>query len=199
MLDQNTDRMWYVIGAVLIGAAIIFGMNTLMPNAFASVSDSFSLFNDKAMEVVSEIEPNVRVREYKLVNGSFDDGWNGWNINSISKLVDVDGRSAVHIQPDFINASRIGGGGIWQGNILKENGSVRVTFDAKGISDNAKAYMGFLNIPQGARGVEFTNTWRTYSFEVKDIDISENRFNRFHIYANSTEFYIDNIRIEVLD
>src|SRR5699024_2793907 len=41
MLDQNTDRMWYVIGAVLIGAAIIFGVNTLMPNAFASVGDMF--------------------------------------------------------------------------------------------------------------------------------------------------------------
>lgn len=41
MLDRNTDRMWYVIGAVLIGAAIIFGMNTLMPNAFASVSGLF--------------------------------------------------------------------------------------------------------------------------------------------------------------
>ena len=29
MLDQNTDRMWYVIGAVLIGAAIIFAANAL--------------------------------------------------------------------------------------------------------------------------------------------------------------------------
>src|SRR5699024_3230746 len=42
MLDQNTDRMWYVIGAVLIGAAIIFGMNTLMPNTFASVGSMMS-------------------------------------------------------------------------------------------------------------------------------------------------------------
>ena len=53
MLDQNTDRMWYVIGAVLIGAAIIFGMNTLMPEAFASVGDNFSsvvtLVDDKIM------------------------------------------------------------------------------------------------------------------------------------------------------
>ena len=40
MLDQNTDRMWYVIGAVLIGAAIIFGMSTLMPEAFAGVNDN---------------------------------------------------------------------------------------------------------------------------------------------------------------
>lgn len=41
MLDQNTDRMWYVIGAVLIGAAIIFGMNTFMPETFASVGGMF--------------------------------------------------------------------------------------------------------------------------------------------------------------
>lgn len=27
MLDQNTDRMWYVIGAVVIGAGIIFLAN----------------------------------------------------------------------------------------------------------------------------------------------------------------------------
>lgn len=46
MLDQNTDRMWYVIGAVLIGAAIIFGMNTLMPNTFASVGESFTQVMD---------------------------------------------------------------------------------------------------------------------------------------------------------
>ena len=36
MLDQNVDRMWYVIGA-----AIIFGMNTLAPNVMASVEDMF--------------------------------------------------------------------------------------------------------------------------------------------------------------
>jgi len=47
MLDQNTDRMWYVIGAVLIGAAIILGMNTLLPNAFASVSHNFTSLLDE--------------------------------------------------------------------------------------------------------------------------------------------------------
>ena len=40
MLDQNTDRMWFVIGALVIGAGIILGMNTLIPEAFASVGDS---------------------------------------------------------------------------------------------------------------------------------------------------------------
>ncbi len=37
MLDQNTDRMWYVIGAIVIGAAIIAAAlflfdNTIMTN-----------------------------------------------------------------------------------------------------------------------------------------------------------------------
>lgn len=41
MLDQNTDRMWYVIGAVLIGAALILGANTLFPGLMSSVSTSF--------------------------------------------------------------------------------------------------------------------------------------------------------------
>lgn len=41
MLDQNTDRLWYVIGAVLVGAALILSANTFFPTAFASVGSSF--------------------------------------------------------------------------------------------------------------------------------------------------------------
>ena len=54
MLDQNTDRMWYVIGAVLIGAAIIFGMNTLMPEAFASVGELF-------MDLSDDVSMNIQI------------------------------------------------------------------------------------------------------------------------------------------
>ena len=69
MLDQNTDRMWYVIGAVLIGAAIIFGMNTLMPNAFASISDNF-----KQTMTQSEINVDQLVgRQNLLVNSYLDE------------------------------------------------------------------------------------------------------------------------------
>ena len=60
MLDQNTDRMWYVIGAVLIGAAIIFGMNTLMPNAFASVSESFEVLMDST---TTQTLPRINMSE----------------------------------------------------------------------------------------------------------------------------------------
>ena len=52
MLDQNTDRMWYVIGAVLIGAAIIFGASTMFPSAFASVGSNVA-------SVISTIEYNI--------------------------------------------------------------------------------------------------------------------------------------------
>ena len=41
MLDQNTDRMWYVIGALVVGAGIILLANKTMPDVFASVSKSF--------------------------------------------------------------------------------------------------------------------------------------------------------------
>ncbi len=42
MLDQNTDRMWYVIGAIVIGAAIIaMGLN-IYSDSFNSVEDNFA-------------------------------------------------------------------------------------------------------------------------------------------------------------
>ena len=57
MLDQNTDRMWYVIGAVLIGAAIIFAGSMLFPSAFASVGGMFETVTDK----VGDVEFNKRL------------------------------------------------------------------------------------------------------------------------------------------
>ena len=70
MLDQNTDRMWYVIGAVLFGAAIIFGMNTLMPNAFASVGDMFESVTNSTSSLVDDlaIDRNMIDIENVVVN-----------------------------------------------------------------------------------------------------------------------------------
>lgn len=41
MLDQNTDRMWFVIGALVVGAGIILLANNIMPEVFANVTKSF--------------------------------------------------------------------------------------------------------------------------------------------------------------
>lgn len=55
MLDQNTDRMWYVIGALVVGAGIILLANGTLPSLFASVTNSFDEASDNALSVVDEI------------------------------------------------------------------------------------------------------------------------------------------------
>lgn len=55
MLDQNTDRMWYVIGAVIIGAAIILILNGTAPKLFASVADTFKAKTEDVTNVVDDI------------------------------------------------------------------------------------------------------------------------------------------------
>lgn len=50
MLDQNTDRMWFVIGAVLIGAGLIAAANILFPELFATMADSFRGMLTRATE-----------------------------------------------------------------------------------------------------------------------------------------------------
>lgn len=54
MLDQNTDRMWYVIGAVIVGAGIILLANKVMPELFASVGESMTGALDKDTIQVTE-------------------------------------------------------------------------------------------------------------------------------------------------
>ena len=49
MLDQTPDRMWYMIGAILLGAAIIGTMLFFMPEAFASVGGMFDDFIGKVV------------------------------------------------------------------------------------------------------------------------------------------------------
>ena len=41
MLDQNTDRMWFVIGALVVGAGIILLANKMLPNMFSEVVHAF--------------------------------------------------------------------------------------------------------------------------------------------------------------
>lgn len=53
MLDQNTDRLWYVIGAVLIGAAIILMLNGTVPDLFAQVA---GIYEEKTEEAMSGAE-----------------------------------------------------------------------------------------------------------------------------------------------
>lgn len=41
MLDQNTDRSWWMIGAVIVGSALIYLAKKLFPDVFQQVIDYF--------------------------------------------------------------------------------------------------------------------------------------------------------------
>ena len=41
MLDQNTDRSWWMIGAVVVGAALVGLAKLYFPEVFESVIDFF--------------------------------------------------------------------------------------------------------------------------------------------------------------
>jgi len=55
MLDQNTDRMWYVIGAVLVGAAILLLLNGTAPDLFAQVAGTYEEKTEEAADSADQI------------------------------------------------------------------------------------------------------------------------------------------------
>lgn len=67
MLDQNTDRMWYVIGAVIIGAAIILILNGTAPQLFASVGDTFQ---EKVADVTQVINKGFAEDDNEMTDGA---------------------------------------------------------------------------------------------------------------------------------
>lgn len=55
MLDQNTDRMWYVIGALVVGAGIIIVANIFMPETVESILMSMSDTADAGVAAASKL------------------------------------------------------------------------------------------------------------------------------------------------
>ena len=66
MLDQNTDRMWFVIGAVIVGAAIIFIANGSLPTLFASVADTFKNASVEALHIIDGLQEELVDVEYHV-------------------------------------------------------------------------------------------------------------------------------------
>lgn len=63
MLDQNTDRMWYVIGAVIVGAGIILLANKMLPEVFANITDNMKGITDDATDEID----NIKVAKVNLL------------------------------------------------------------------------------------------------------------------------------------
>ena len=63
LLDQNTDRMWYVIGALVVGAGIILLLNDNLPDIFGKVVGSFTPVMDDAILATKQL-----IKEEELLN-----------------------------------------------------------------------------------------------------------------------------------
>lgn len=55
MLDQSSDRMWFVIGAVTVGAGIVLIANKLFPEMFEKVSSGFDILASEAVSGMDEL------------------------------------------------------------------------------------------------------------------------------------------------
>lgn len=71
MLDQNTDRMWFVIGAVLIGAAIIFAANLLFDNVIMDAISGFMNGLLDTAETYTDKIPDAATPTINLIKGIF--------------------------------------------------------------------------------------------------------------------------------
>ncbi len=87
MLDQNTDRMWYVIGAIVIGAAIIaMGLN-IFDESFDNVGymmSDLAVVADLNMSSMQTNENLVGVNDLEVYGGTllkYDDSLNEWSIS----------------------------------------------------------------------------------------------------------------------
>lgn len=63
MLDQNTDRMWFVIGAVLVGAAVIAAAMYFFGGEGSIVFESLGTFFDNLTGKATENMGNIEFRE----------------------------------------------------------------------------------------------------------------------------------------
>lgn len=53
MTSQNTSRLWFVIGSIIVGAALIFFVNDNYPQLFAQVVSSF---DEKSIDMAVEAD-----------------------------------------------------------------------------------------------------------------------------------------------
>ena len=85
MLDQNTDRMWYVIGALVVGAGIILLANKALPEVFANISNTFNGTTDNALTEIGESFPNPNL-VIDPANMDKLQGWHGSKVTYASNI-----------------------------------------------------------------------------------------------------------------
>ncbi len=109
MLDQNTDRMWYVIGAIVIGAAIIaMGLN-IFDETFDSVEDSYASVIGIAGDYVDYIGVDTTI----IADGLYKyqgvpDGYQIVGFNEEYIIDDLNGEQPKHLSfPEEFNGQKV--------------------------------------------------------------------------------------------
>ena len=165
MLDQNTDRMWFVIGAVIVGAAIIFIANGTLPDIFASVAESFEDNASEVSKTIREADDNLLVdsnRGGKIAG----DGWriviydlddktlkDGETVTLVVKGHMAKGRTAMGIYNTYLGSPML----TFDYNDFDENGIARRTFnwrifEGKDHNETLEVYMPGPTIDQPESG-----------------------------------------------
>ena len=134
-------------------------------------------------------QTNATLGADPLTNGNFDTGdFTGWTAggSTTSEVVSHDGHStAAHITTSITDTG-------WNQNVLTSGKIYKVSFDVKVISGSM--YLGKSNNRLG--GVNYTDSsWTSYTHYWKAGDT----YFRFYSEIASSEFYIDNISVELVN
>lgn len=125
MLDQNTDRMWYVIGAVLVGAAIILIANGTLPQMFASVTQRFETVTGRATDgALDAAGVEIRYMQDNEVKPST------YPRPARYESYDIDSRTwTLSVAP--FNAENVASAPRWSGGLTIKDGAAVIPFGGK--------------------------------------------------------------------
>lgn len=156
MLDQNTDRMWFVIGALVIGAGIILLANKTMPELFAKVGRTFDEMTDEGVDGASELAVYTAEEEASAKNTLKAFG-REWLFRSITNQNVATVNNGIVTVPSGVD--------LFSKTAAPKNEPAKVKFTAKG---NGKVQIRFgSNLSEEASAyVELTNQWTDYEVEI---------------------------------
>lgn len=207
MLDQNTDRMWYVIGALVVGAAIILIANGTLPQMFASVTQRFETVTGRATDGAldaagveirymqdNEVKPSTYPRAARYE--SYDIDSRTWTLSVAPFNGELNGFPVARDTP-------------WSGGLTIKDGAavvpyggkMRISYEIKTPVDttikndinNSPVEGAYWGIKQG-RSTNDNDSWDDRVGE--DGEIEAETWTRFEYgYTNLSQYNVDQVAI----
>lgn len=171
MLDQNTDRMWYVIGALVVGAGLILLANKTMPEVFAKVGKTFEGITDNTIANLDDEFKATPVKNGKnlIMNPDIINGRANHEGSGVAVLMKDEAEPYYRVTPDSdkfvstfwrdngVNNDEVFSEQIIQGEMYTIFVDVRVP---------VAGMVSFYN-QQGKQKVNVENEWVTISYTYK--------------------------------